>query len=319
MNQKTKAYIALGVVSFVWGTTYLAMRTGVQHMPGLMLAAIRNTISGIIVITWFLIKGYRIPDYKTLLRLGIIGVLLLGFGNGLMCWGEQTVPSGLASVLAAVNPMCMALFSLMLIRGTRLSPLVITGLILGLAGIFIIFFPLLMAPLQTGLAFGAMLIVIGVLGWSSGSVYAAKQKISLNIFYACGWEFLLGGIALGIASSLTGHTILLAAIDKESWLSIAYLIALGSLVGYSAYQYALNHLPTAQVAIYGYINPIVALFLGWMVLHERLNGRIFIGAVVTLAGIYLVQRSYNKIKRSLMQRIPEKKKSHLPRRMALHK
>lgn len=108
MNQKTKAYLALGTVSFVWGTTYLAMRTGAEHMPGLMLAAIRNTAAGILVVGWFLLKGHRIPDLKTLLRLALIGLVMLGAGNGLMNWGEQTVPSGLASILAALNPLCIA-------------------------------------------------------------------------------------------------------------------------------------------------------------------------------------------------------------------
>jgi len=308
MSQKTKAYIALGMVCFIWGTTYLAMRTGVKHTPGLMLAAMRQTACGIIVTGWFLAGRYPIPDRQTLLRLGIIGALMLGIGNGLMTWGEQTVPSGLAAILASLNPLCMALFSLLLMRGTKISLQTLTGLILGLAGIVIIFFPLAVKPMQNGFVFGTGIIALSVLGWSWGSVYAAKQNFTINIFYACGWEFLLGGIVLIIASVATGHTIPLASVSTESWLSLTYLVMIGSLIGFSAFQYALKHLPTTQVAIYAYINPLVALFLGWFILHEHLNWRIFIGSLITLAGVYLVQRSYSKVQRSFIQSLQHRKR-----------
>lgn len=272
------------------------MRTGVRHMPGLMLAAVRQTICGVIVVGVFLLRRYPIPSPGMLVRLGIVGALMLGAGNGLMNWGEQTVPSGLASVLGALNPMCMALFSLWLIRGTRLSLRVVMGLALGLAGIVFIFYPLLRASGPQGFGFGALLILLSVLGWSSGSVYAAKQQFALPLLYACGWQFLWGGLILVVVSWLTGHTIPLSAIGSESWFSIAYLVVFGSLLGYSAFQYALRHLPTTQVAIYGYVNPLVALLLGWAILHEALSWRILIGTLVTLAGVYLVQRSYQKVR-----------------------
>lgn len=298
MTQKTKAYVALGAVCFLWGTTYLAMRTGVQHMPGLMLAGIRQTICGVIVVGVYLLRRYPIPDLGMMVRLAVVGALLLGAGNGLMSWGEQTVPSGLASVLGALNPMCMALFSLWLIRGTQLSPRALTGLFLGLAGIVFIFYPLLVAPGQRAFGFGALLILLSVLGWSSGSVYAAKQHFDLPLLYACGWQFLWGGLILIVVSWASGHTIPLSAVRVESWFSIAYLVVFGSLLGYSAFQYALRHLPTTQVAIYGYVNPLVALLLGWAILHEVLSWRLLAGTLVTLCGVYLVQRSYQKVRLS---------------------
>lgn len=294
MKQKTKAYIALGAVCLLWGTTYIAMRTGAEHMPGLMLAAIRQTVCGILVIVFFLLKGTKVPDAHTLLRLGVIGVLMLGIGNGLMSWGEQTVNSGLASILAALNPVCIILFSMLLIKNTRLTPIAIVGLALGLAGIFTIFYPLLAQPAHAGFAFGTLLIVLSVIGWSSGSVYAAKHNFSLNLLYACGWEFLLGGLALVVFSLVTGHTIPLEQVGHVAWLSIGYLVVFGSLIGFNAYQYALRYLPTPQVALYGYVNPLVAMLLGWWLLHEKMEWHILIGALITLAGIYLVQTSFMK-------------------------
>jgi drug/metabolite transporter (DMT)-like permease len=285
-------------------------------MPGLMLSAIRNTLSGLIVVGWFISRGHRLPDTKTLLRLALIGILMLGFGNGCMCWGEQTVPSGMASVLAALNPLCMALFSIILMKGTRVTGRVLAGLVAGLAGILVIFYPLLLHPGHSGFAFGAMIIAIGVIGWSAGSVYAAGQQLSVNIFYACGWEFLFGGLALTLFSVVTGHAIPLSAIDRESWLSMAYLIVAGSLTGFIAYQYALKHLPTTQVAIYGYINPIVALFLGWLLLQEKLGWRIFLGALITLAGIYVVQRSYHRSRQARLRQREQKRKWQLPKGIA---
>lgn len=299
MHRKTKAYFALGIVCFAWGTTYLAMRTGAEHMPGLMMAAIRNILAGILVVGYFFIKGYRIPDIKTLLQLALIGLIMLGIGNGLMNWGEQTVPSGLASILAALNPLCLAFFSLLLIRGARLSVEVIVGLIIGLAGIFVIFYPLLSQEIHAGFGFGVGLILAAVLGWSSGSVLAAGKKFTLNILYVCGWEFLFGGIGLLIASLAMGETIPLTAVTTQSWLSIGYLVVVGSLLGFMAYQYALKHLPTTQVAIYGYINPVVAIFLGWLLLDEHLNWHILIGVVITLSGVFVVQRSFYRTKRKL--------------------
>lgn len=296
MKANTKAYLALSSVCVLWGTTYLAMRTGVSHMPGLMLAAIRQTICGVAVVGFFLLRGERLPDARTLARLALIGILMLGIGNGMMSWGEQTVNSGLASMLAALNPMCIALFSLLVIRGTRLKPVGIAGLLAGLAGIVIIFYPLLEKPgaAASGIAFGTVLLLISVVGWSSGSVLASRHPFSLNIFYACGWEFLLGGVALVIGTALTGQSIPLTAVDSVAWWSIGYLICFGSLAGFSCYQYALRHLPATQVAIYAYVNPLVALVLGWWLLDEPLQWTILAGALVTLLGVYLVQRAFKK-------------------------
>lgn len=296
MNTKTKAYIALGIVCLAWGTTYLAMRTGVKTMPGLMLAALRNTICGVIVVGWFLIRGHRLPDIKMLGRLALIAALLLGVGNGFMTWGEETVPSGLAAVLAALNPLCIAFFGILLMRGTKISFKVTVGLILGLAGIVIIFFPMLIHPEQKGFSLGVLLIVMAVLGWSSGSILIARKPLDINVFYAAGWEFLLGGVELILFSLITGHTISLAKVSLESWTSIGYLIIVGSLIGFNAYQYALKHLPPTQASIYAYVNPIVALLLGWALLQEHLNLFILFGSVITLIGVYLVQSSFRQVK-----------------------
>lgn len=300
MHTKAKAYTALSTVCIVWGTTYLAMRTGVKHMPGLMLAAIRNSVCGILVVSWFLIKGHRLPDIKTLGRLAIISFFLLGIGNGFMTWGEQTVPSGLAAVLAALNPLCIAFFSILLMRGTKVNYKVIVGLFLGLAGITVIFYPQLIHPEYKGFAFGVILILLAVLGWSSGSVLISRKPFDLNIFYAAGWEFLFGGLELVIISVVTGHTIPLTKIPVISWLSIGYLIVAGSLIGFNAYQYALKNLPATQASVYAYINPVVALILGWAILHEHLNWYIFFGSVITLAGVYMVQLSFRRAKKKLM-------------------
>lgn len=313
MNTKTKAYIALGIVCLAWGTTYLAMRTGVKSMPGLMLAALRNSICGVIVVSWFLLKGHRFPDVKTLGRLALISALLLGVGNGFMSWGEETVPSGLAAVLAALNPLCIAFFSILLMKGTKVSFKVIIGLILGLAGIVTIFFPMLIHPGHDGFGLGVLLILLAVLGWSSGSILIARKPLDINVFYAAGWEFLLGGIELVIFSLITGHTISLAKISMESWVSIGYLIVIGSLIGFNAYQYALKNLPPTQASIYAYVNPIVALILGWALLHEHLNLFVFFGSLITLTGVYLVQSSFRQAKNRLkFQRI---RKGYLRLRM----
>ncbi|MGH2643740.1 MAG: EamA family transporter, partial [Chitinophagaceae bacterium] len=253
------------------------------------------------VVSWFLIRGYKLPNIKTLARLAVISLFLLGIGNGFMTWGEQTVPSGLAAVLPALNPLCIAFFSILLMRGTKINYKVIVGLFLGLVGITIIFYPQLMHPEYKDFAFGVILILLAVLGWSSGSVLISRKPFDMNVFYAAGWEFLFGGLELVIISTVTGHTIPLAKVPAVSWLSIAYLIIAGSLIGFNAYQYALKNLPATQASLYAYINPVVALILGWAILQEHLNWYIFFGSLVTLTGVYLVQLSFRKAKKRLMQ------------------
>ncbi|MCL6524397.1 MAG: EamA family transporter [Thermoflavifilum sp.] len=290
----TPAYVALGLVSFFWGTTYFAIRIGVAHMPGLMLASIRQTLAGSMLILIYLLKGQRLPNIRELSKLLVMGVLLLGISNGLMSWGEEYVPSGLTAILAAVYPITMAVFSLWFLPGTHFTRQLYVGMLLGLAGVLFIFYPNIWLGQQAHFLWGALLILLSTVSWSAGTIYATKHSITLPLLFATGWQMLFGGISLVPICWITGNIIPLRTIPAQAWWAILYLIGFGSLIGYVAYIYAIHHLPPAQVSIYAYINPIVAVILGAIWLHEPIDLRIATGSLITLVGVVLVQRSFQR-------------------------
>ncbi|GAA4306553.1 DMT family transporter [Compostibacter hankyongensis] len=294
LSEKSKAFIAVGLVSFFWGTTYLGIRIGVKYMPGLQLTAIRQFTAGAMVVGWFLAKGHRMPSPGELWKLAVMGLLLLGVGNGLLSWGEQYIPSGLAAIIAALSPLAIALFSMLLLKGTRLTPRILAGLLLGLAGVIVIFYNRIKSPAGNTFLPGIALCLLAVTGWGWGSVFIARHKLKLDVLYATGWQMLLAGILLFPASYLSGQAVPLQEIAVNGWMAVLYLIFFGSLVGYVAYVYALSKLPPTRVSIYAYINPIVAILLGWQVLDESLSLSMAAGSAVALAGIYLVNSGFKK-------------------------
>ncbi|HEU4555136.1 MAG TPA: EamA family transporter [Chitinophaga sp.] len=295
-SKNTKAYLALAIVSIFWGTTYLAARIGVRHMHGIMLSGIRQGAAGMLLVGFFLLKGYKLPGKAVLSRLFMIGMLMLVGANGLLTWALQYIPSGLGAIIAATVPIWMTIFSFFLVQQkSRVSPLLVAGMLIGFIGVAGIFSDYLADLVNPDFRFGIMLVLISCLSWSMGSVLTAKWALEVNYLYGAGFEMLFSGITMLVISFITGefHR---AEFTGELWGSLLYLIFFGSILGYSAYVYTLNNLPPSLASVYAYINPIVAVLLGWLILNEQLNWITALSCLVTLLGVYMVNTAVNKNK-----------------------
>lgn len=289
-----KAYIALGIVSFFWGTTYIASRIGTQHIPGLFVSGVRQFLSGLILVSFFLTRGYSIPTWEVLKKISVQGIFLLCISNGLLTWSLEYISGGLAAIIAALVPLFITIFTLWLSTCVKISKWMIVGMVVGLAGVVIIFYDYLGQLHNKNFILGVTLALLATLSWSYGTVYSSKQKLPVDILFSVGLQMLSAGIIILIVCGLTGKYVNLADAGHASLFALGYLIVFGSLLAYSAYVFAISKLSPALVSIYAYINPIVAVGLGWLLLQEKLNGNIVLGTFVTLGGVWLVNRESKK-------------------------
>ena len=297
-RELSKAYVALAVVSFFWGTTYIASRIGAQHMPGLFVSGVRQFSSGLILVSFFLAKGYSLPNWNALKRISLQGILLLCVANGLLTWSLEYISSGLAAIIAALVPLFITIFSILLSRCAKITRWMIIGMIVGFAGVLTIFYDYLGQLQNKSFLVGVALALTSTLAWSFGTVYTSKQKLSISILFNVGLQMLIAGFVMLIICGLTGKYANLAETGHASWFALLYLVFFGSLLAYSAYVFAISKLPPAQVSVYAYINPIVAVGLGWLLLQEKMNVNMILGTVITLVGVWLVNREFRKLKTS---------------------
>ena len=293
-NERRKAYFALAWVSFFWGTTYLAAKISAHQMPGLFVAGIRQIVAGSLMVGYFKIRGHAWPDKTSLLKITVQGILLLSIGQGLLTWALESVDSGLAAIIAALMPLFVAMFSIWLLRFARFTPLLLVGLLIGFAGIAVIFYEHLSLLLNAKYAFGMGLCLIATISWSFGTVFASRYKPDTEILFSTGLQMLIAGVIVIGVCGVSGKYANPAHISSGALWSLLYLILVGSLVTYSAYVYAASKLPPTQVSIYAYINPIVAIFLGWLVLHESMSVNVVTGTLITLGGVWLVNKEFKK-------------------------
>lgn len=295
-SEKTRALVAVGLVSFFWGTTWLASKKGVETIPGLQLAGIRQLLGGSFYMIFFFIKGYRFPNPKQLIQFVWMSLLMFVISNGFSTWSLQYIPSGLGAVIGAIAPIWIALFSVMLFRETRLNLTTIIGLILGFAGIVVIFYDYLDALFNSSFAWGVVLGIVATMTWALGTLYTVRHAKDLNAYYSLGWQMFLSGIILIATSRLTGQYVPLSQTTPQTWYAIGYLVLVGSIITFAAFIYSLKRLPPAQASVYAYINPIVAVIIGAMLNSEKLNIFIGMGTLVTLLGVYLVNSGFRKAK-----------------------
>ncbi len=296
-STRTKAYIALALVSFFWGTTYLATRVGVVYAHGFLLAAIRQLLAGscLLIFCWW--RGYAMPAWVDLKRVVGLGFLMIAFSNGLMTWSLQYIPSGLCAILSAMGTLWVVLFSHFLIARTQWSALLVAGLAASTLGVVGIFSENLTSLLEPDFAFGIGLTLLAVSTWSLGSVLTAKWKLGVPLLLSASIQMLSGGVALLVLVSILGwESLIFKPLELEFWLSIGYLVVAGSFVAYSAFLYTLTNLPPARASLYAYINPIVAVVLGWLWLGESLSAKTLISIAIALGGVYCINVSTAKAK-----------------------
>ncbi|HRO70527.1 MAG TPA: EamA family transporter [Chitinophagaceae bacterium] len=291
-----KAYIALGLVSFFWGTTYVASRIGAQHMPGLFVSGLRQLMSGSILVAYFLIRGYRIPGWAVLKKISVQSIFMLCLANGLLTWSLEYISGGLAAIIAALVPLFIALFTVWLSKCAKITRLMVAGLIIGFAGVLTIFYDYIGEMQSKTFVFGVVLALLSTLSWSFGTVYISKQKPPVDVLFNVGLQMFIAGILVLTVCGVTGKYISLADVNQDSWLALIYLVVFGSLVAYTAYVFVISKLPPTQVSVYAYINPVVAVVIGWLVLSEKMNANMILGTLITLGGVYLVNREFKKVK-----------------------
>src|SRR5260221_6569170 len=291
---KAKAVFALALVCFLWGTTWIASKQGVKYMPALQLASIRQIIAGLCYVIFFLIKGAKLPKGKEWIPILVLSFLNFVMSNGLTTWSVQYISAGLGAIMAAIFPLWLVVIGLFSAR-EKISTTAIIGLLLGFGGVCIIFYEHLQDFLIADFRFGIILALIATWTWAFGTLYTKKQAAHFNPYFSLGLQMLISGIALFSFTNLTGNAVSLTQIPWQSWTAIGFLVVFGSLIAFVCYLYALQNLPTDQVSIYAYINPMVAVLLGWILFNEKLTVFIAVGGLVTISCVYLVNKASKEL------------------------
>ena len=295
-STRTKAYFALALVCFLWGTTWLASKQGVKHMPAFQLAGIRQFLGGMAYVIYFIASGKArwpgLKEWKTILVLALFNFIL---SNGLATWGLKFISGGLAAIINAIVPLWLVINSFFT-KGPALPPKAIMGFALGFAGICFIFYEHLHDFLDPGFTIGILISLLATWTWAMGSVYTRKHAKSFNPYFGIGLQMVISGVVLYTVSKATGQSVPLQQIPWQAWTAIGYLVLFGSVISFLAYLYALQNLSAEQSSLYAYINPIVAVLLGSLLFNERLTSFIIVGGCVTLYGVYLVNNAFRKMK-----------------------
>jgi drug/metabolite transporter (DMT)-like permease len=288
MNNR-RAYFAWVAVCLIWGTTYLGIRIALETIPPFLMAAVRWITAGALIIALLKLRGERLPPMRLWGGLAILGVLLLGFGNGGVVWAERTVPSGLTAVLVATSPLWMVGIDAILPAGEPLTIRRVVGLIVGFIGIVTLVWPDVHGGEDArGFFTGVISAQLACIGWAVGSAYARRRGRHENVLATAAFEMVFGGLVL-LAVALLRNEPTALAFSGRSLGALAYLTFVGAIGGFSAYAYALKHLPVAIVSLYAYVNPVIAVVLGTLVLKEPFNWRMAGAAGIVLAGIALVR------------------------------
>ncbi len=293
MTTKTKAYIAWLAICIIWGTTYLVIRIGVQEMPPFLFSGLRWLIAGPIFLVFLKIRGVKLPTKKDLLPIAIIGVSLIGLGNGLITFAEQWIPSGLTALLITTVPMLIVLIETLILKKVAFNKMILIGALVGFSGILLIFGNNFSLLFESEYLFGIIAIYAGVTSWAIGTVYSKHRKIDVDPLANAATQMLIGGtfqIIVGLSIGEAEHF----EFTQNGVFAFIYLAIFGSFIAYGSYIYAIEHLPISFVTTYAYVNPVIALFAGWIILDEILSFEIILAAVIILIGVWLINLGNRK-------------------------
>jgi len=288
-REETRVVLAYIAVCILWGSTYLAIRIGVSDFPPELFAGIRFLIAGALVLLFAYFKGYKFPDnFTDVRRQAIVGLFLLLGGNGVVVWAEQWVYSGVTALIMAIVPMFNAILELFLPKGPRLGLKGWFGLLLGFFGVAL----LVLSGSETNIIdiSGGLLLLLAAFSWSLGSVYSKTFKPSGTTVANIGIQMFAAGLGLTLVGLLLGEAGNIHLTSKGIG-AMAYLILFGSILGYSSYIYILQKWPASKAGTYAYVNPVVGVILGAVMLGEPVSPYVFISAIIILSGVFLVQLS----------------------------
>ncbi len=292
-QSRSRIIVAFALLYVLWGSTYLAMRVIVRDLPPYVAGAVRYLLAGPIMLGACALMGRKISLTRLdLRRLLVISVLLLSIGNIGVLWGEVYVSSGLASLIVALVPIWVVMIEAWVFRAGRMTTKGLIGLAIGIVGLVVLLWPRITAGTRLG---HMELIGSGILAgasffWALGSIFSHRFNLTVDVFASAAWQMTLAGAVNAIIALITGQ------FQRTHWTmpalnGIAYLVVFGSWIGYSAYIYLLEHVPTPKVATYAYVNPIVAVFLGWIILREQVDVFMLLGTAIIIASVALVNTS----------------------------
>ena len=296
MKQQQKAYAALAVTSIVWGTTWVASKMGLAHLPAFELASIRQFMGSSIYIIFFLIKGEGLPTRKQFLWLIPMAFLMFVSSNGLATYGLQFITSGLAALIAALYPLSVVLIERFYYKAIQITPQTLLGLLLGLLGIAFIFYKDSLELHGKNYMIGVGFSMFAMITWSIGSVIISRSNIKMNAYYSIGWQMFISAITMGLITLISGNYVPLHEINAISWGVLGYMVLGGSVFAFISFIYSMKHLQPAIASLYAYINPIVAIWVGSLLLKEEMTLTSIVGTIITLMGVYLVNHSLKKQK-----------------------
>ncbi len=298
---RSRIIAAYAAIYIIWGSTYLGIRFAIESIPPFVMGGVRFLIAGTVLYLWIQSRqGIERPTFAQARNAAIVGAFLILGGNGGVVWAEQFVPSGMTALLVAILPFWMVLIDWVRPGGKRPSNAVMIGLMIGLAGLVILIGPSALNPSAASEAaaskgdgvvlVGAIVLILASLSWAIGSVFSQQAAMPRSAFLATGIEMLAGGALMLLVATFRGELgeVDVSAITTRSWIAFAYLTTIGSLVGFTAYIWLLKVEPPSRVATYAYVNPVVAVFLGWALAGEDLSLRTAIAAAIIIAAVAII-------------------------------
>jgi drug/metabolite transporter (DMT)-like permease len=291
-----KTLLAFAIIYFVWGSTFLAIRIGVHEVPPFLLAAMRFSVAGLVLYGWMIAKGEPSPNRRQWMSIVLLAVLIFVFDYGLLFWAEQRVPSGIAAVMMATIPVFMALSEILFLQTQRLTIRLALALLIGIGGVAVLMSRSLNlggAPVDTA---GAVAIIIGAISWSIGSVLTRKLPLPPSKVMSSGAQMLAGGVFLALASEALGEfrSFSPSTVSRGAWLSLLYLIVAGSIIGFTAYVWLIHHESPTKVGTYAYVNPVVAVLIGYFLGGEALGSRTILGTLCVLISVLVITTTRTK-------------------------
>ena len=288
-----KTLLAFAIIYIVWGSTFLAIRIGVKELPPFLFASARFTAAGAALFGWTMARGETLPAGREWRSIGIIALLIFVIDYGLLFWAEQKVPSGVAAVMMATIPAFMAVSEIIFLRTLKMTLRLAIALLIGIAGVAV----LMSHSLNLGGAaidnLGAAALIVGAVSWSIASVLSKKLPLPQSKVVSSGAQMLAGGVMLAVVAAAHGelsgfHP---QAVSRAAWVALAYLILMGSIVGFTAYVWLIHHESATKVGTYAYVNPVVAVLLGYFAGGETIGTRTVVGTLCVLISVAVITTS----------------------------
>ncbi len=287
---RRNAWIAFAAVCLIWGTTFLAIKIALETIPPFLMGGIRYLIAGVLLALWLLVRGQTMPPVREWGRLAMLGFLMITLGNGGVVWAQQYLASGLTAIVIATSPFWMVAIDAWLPGADRLSPRQWGGLLIGFLGIVMLVWPDISLGGVTGrgVVLGVLSVQVACIAWAIASAYTRRHSMSRNVLGVAAVQMFFGGLFMTLAGTAMGEWPHLA-FSPRTLASLVYLTVAGSVVAFTAYSYALRHLPIATVSLHTYVNPVIAVALGTLLLGEPFRVSMIAAALVIVVGMLVVR------------------------------